>query len=200
MSSKETVDDISLVLYLTPLIVSTAYAFLSVGIPLPLTSSIYLTVTKSSEVFLIGLAGVLAGLLLEVLTAPKAERTQRLANGSARLQWVAIACFVLAVLSAWSTQGVLPNISSLLTVFIDGRYALAFPLLVLVLSLLINPSVRLGAVGRTLLIDEGPAILAIIAPIVMFLLWRVSASLPLAFASAIITIAISTAIYLRRKQ
>lgn len=196
-------DDVSLILYMMPFIASTAYAFLSAlptGVPLPLTGSIYLTVTKSLEVFLIGFSGVVAGLLVEIFAVPKAERSQGLVSGSSRLQRLAVACFALAVISAWSIHGIVPNISSMLSIFLEGRYALVFPLLILALSFLILPSIGLGKLLRASLIDEGPVVLALIAPIIMLVLWLASAPLPQAFAASMAIIIISTIIIINRKQ
>ena len=193
MDRAEALEDLSLLLFLSPLITSAAAAFLYAypSLPLPPDAEIYLAVTKSPEVFLIGVVGVLAGLVLPVLATVPAKRRERLLRGAGGLQWVPVLSVVLAVVCAWSSQGLFVDASRVASLFLEGRYNLVFPLVVMFFSLAVNPSLQLVTVGRVLLGEGGAIVLALISPFILFGLWRSSAPPPVASGAALLVVGLA---------
>ncbi len=197
MNKSEILEDLSFLMYLVPFLVSGAYAFYSAypqELPIPPSEAVYLAVTKSPEVFAIGSVCVMAGLLLRVVPCPPVERHRKILEAIGRLQWVAVSSFGLAIVSALSTMRFSGNVSAVFSLVLEGRYALVFPLFMLILSFLISPAVSLGKVVRIVLSEEGPLILALASPVVMFALWKASLSPSLAFVAGIVVAGIAAAI------
>lgn len=142
MSSKERVQDISFLLFLVPFVVSGVYAiylWAVTGISALLPTNVFLQVTESPYVFLIGFVAVMAGVVLDVKSEDESSRRQKLFAESARLQTLAVIALVLGALSAWYAAGFDPGAAA--SVFIQGRYVVVFPVLLIAFSFLILPSV-----------------------------------------------------------
>lgn len=137
MSAKTNTDDLSVLLYMVPFIASGAYAIylgVSGGVAYLLSSTVYLTVTRDPYVFLAGTLCVTLGAVLEVSAAAPADRRTRLASVSDTLQIIAVTSLVLSIICAIYANGA--NLSGSAADFIDGRYSILFPLIMVCMSYL----------------------------------------------------------------
>jgi len=153
MSSKERIQDVSFLLFLVPFAASAIYAiylWVESGISATLPQSVFLQVTENPYVFLLGFAAVVVGATLDVTSEALPKRKQKLVEESNRLQYLAVTALVLGGLCAWYAAGfdVGAGVSNLL----DGRYAVIFPVMVILVSYLMLPSVTLkrGSAGYLL--------------------------------------------------
>ncbi len=146
--------DIALFLYATPFILNFVYAlylWFGTGFSAILPQLVYLEVSQSPYIFLAGFAAVsLAAVIDFNLEAPDTRKNALVAL-SRRLQSVAVVSIVLAFVTAWYAAGF--DFGTTLFNVLDGRYPLVFPALLVFLSFLILPSVRLeGANPKNLLV------------------------------------------------
>ncbi len=146
--------DVALLLYAAPFILNFVYAlylWAGVGLSSVLPQLVFLEVSQSPYVFLVGFAAVAAAALIDFNSeAPNAKRSATLAL-SRRLQAIAFISLVLAFFAAWYSAG--GDLGTALFNMLDGRYPLVFPALLVFFSFVILPSVRLqGANMKNLLV------------------------------------------------
>lgn len=146
--------DIALLLYAAPFIVNFVYAlylWAGVGFSAILPQLVYLEVSQSPYVFLLGFLGVTVAAVIDFNSeSPNAKRNAVLAL-SRRLQWIALLSIVLAFLAAWYSAG--GDVATGLFNMLGGRYPLVFPALLIFFSFMILPSVRVqGANAQNLLV------------------------------------------------
>ncbi len=146
--------DLAFLLYATPFILNFAYAlylWAGVGISAILPQLVFLQVTQSSYVFLLGFAAVVLGAVLDYNAAAPERRRSALLSLSKRLQGIAVLSIVLALIAAWYAAGF--DVGGTFFNLLDGRYPLVFPALLVFLSFVILPAVRLqGANLKNLLV------------------------------------------------
>jgi len=148
MSRSGRSDDLSVLLYLVPFIVSGVYGlalWVQAGVSVQLPSSVYLTVTRDPIVFAIGTLAVLGGVVLEVNSAERPSRPAKLSSIGNTLQSIAAASLVLVLVSAIYANGT--DVGGAATDFIVGRYGLVFPVMMVVLSYLITAQFSLRSLG-----------------------------------------------------
>jgi hypothetical protein len=146
--------DIALFLYGAPFILSFVYAlylWAGVGFSAVLPQLVYLEVTQSPYIFLLGFAGVTIAAVLDFNSEAQGAKRGAVVALSRRLQWIALLSIVLAFITAWYSAG--GDIVTGLLNMVDGRYPLVFPALLVFFSFMILPSVRLqGANLKNLLV------------------------------------------------
>ncbi len=172
----ETTENISFILYLVPLISSTIYAislWASEGLSLILPETVYLSVTKDPYLFLIGFLAICCAVLIEVFGSSKESRLSIIEANSRQIQVLAVISFSAAVLSVWSTIGYSFNISRILQILLEGRYALVFPLMLFILAFLLNTSLRFNLLSFNNLVKNVSLILMISSPLIFYGLWRI---------------------------
>lgn len=146
--------DVALLLYAAPFIVNFVYAlylWAGVGLSTTLPQLVFLEVSQSPYVFLLGFAAVAVAALIDFnAEAPNAKRSATVAL-SKRLQAIAFVSLVLAFIAAWYSAG--GDLGTGLLNMLDGRYPLVFPALLVFFSFVILPSVRLqGANLKNLIV------------------------------------------------
>jgi hypothetical protein len=172
----ETTENISFILYLVPLISSTIYAislWTSEGLSLTLPETVYLSVTKDPYLFLIGFLAICCAVLIEVYGSSKESRLSRIEANSRQLQILAVISISAAILSVWSTIGYSFNFSGILQIFLAGRYALIFPLMLFILAFLLNTSLKINLLSLSNLTKNASLILMIASPLLFYGLWRI---------------------------
>jgi len=172
----ETTENISFILYLVPLISSTIYAlslWASEGLSSTLPETVYLSVTKDPYLFLIGFLAICSAVLIEVYGSSKESRLSRIEANSRQLQVLAVISIGAAVLSVWSTLGYSFNISGILQILLEGRYALIFPLMLFILAFLLNTSLKINLLSYNNLVKNASLILMIASPLIFYGLWRI---------------------------
>ena len=176
MQRAETTENISFILYLVPLISSTIYAlslWASEGLSSTLPETVYLSVTKDPYLFLIGFLAICSAVLIEVYGSSKESRLSRIEANSRQLQVLAVISIGAAVLSVWSTLGYSFNISGILQILLEGRYALIFPLMLFILAFLLNTSLKINLLSYNNLVKNASLILMIASPLIFYGLWRI---------------------------
>jgi len=151
MTRRGRYEDLSTLLFLVPFMASGVYAvylWAASGITLVLPTSVYLNVTRDPYVFLSGTLAVLVGLIIDLGGTEPTKRRDRLAWDSGFLQKVAAASFVLALVAAWYSNG-FSDILGAAQDFVLGRYSIVFPALLVLLSYLVNPSLKLSGAAST---------------------------------------------------
>lgn len=151
--SKGKYEDVSAILFLAPFIVSGVYAlylWFSSGITPILPSTVYLTVTRDPVVFVVGSFAVFLGLMAEVAGVEAGERKARLQASAALIQKLAATSFILSLLMAWYANG-FTDIAGTADDFMVGRFSLAFPVILVLLSYLATVPLNWRALtkGRT---------------------------------------------------
>jgi len=144
MNSSQNKQDIPFLLFLVPFAASAIYAiylWAGVGLSATLPQSVYLTVTESPYLFIVGFFAVMAGAVMDILQEEPAKRRLRLIQESNTLQKLAVAALVLGALSAWYSAGF--DIGNAATYFLEGRYDVVFPALLILISFLFLPQVTL---------------------------------------------------------
>jgi hypothetical protein len=146
--------DVALLLYVAPFILNFLYAlyvWFGVGFSAVMPQIVYLEVTQSPYIFLAGFAAVALAVVIDFDSESASSRKSATAVLSRRLQLIALVSVVLAFFSAWYSAG--GNLGTGVLDMVDGRYPLVFPAVLVLLSFLILPSVRLqGANMKNLLV------------------------------------------------
>jgi hypothetical protein len=145
---------IALLLYAAPFILNFAYAlylWVGTGISAILPQLVFLEVTQNPYLFLAGFAAVSMAAVIDFNSEPPERKRIAVVTLSKRLQTIAVVSIVLAVLAALYAADF--DASVMIFNLLDGRYPLVFPALLMFLSFLILPSVRLrGANMRNTLV------------------------------------------------
>jgi hypothetical protein len=146
--------DIALFLYAAPFILNfvwALYLWSETGLSRTLPQLVFLEVTQNPYLFLAGFAAVALAAVIDFNSEPPERRKSALSTLSKRLQAIAFLSVVLALVSAWYAANF--NIGGTFFNLLDGRYPLVFPALLVFLSFIILPSVRLqGANVRNLFV------------------------------------------------
>ncbi len=198
MERTELTENISFILYLIPLVASTVYAlslWAAQGLSVALPPTVYFTVTKDPYLFLIGFAAVCAAVLIEIFGSPAEAKPSKLAENVRQIQLLAIICLVTAaIVSVWSAVDYAPSLGGIVGILLEGRYALIFPLMLFILSMLLNPSSRFTFLTPVNLLRNGSLILLIASPLLFFGLWRIHMSWPLIIGPTLAVVIAGTAL------
>ena len=146
--------DVALFLYAAPFILNfvwALYLWSGTGLSMTLPQLVFLEVTQNPYLFLAGFAAVVLAAVIDFNSEPPERRKSALSTLSKRLQAIAFLSVVLALVSAWYAANF--DVGGTFFNLLDGRYPLVFPALLVFLSFIILPSVRLqGANARNLLV------------------------------------------------
>ena len=188
--------DIALFLYAAPFILNIVYALYlwsGVGFSSILPQLVYLEVSQSPYIFLLGFGAVaLAGVIDFNSEAPNAKRNAVVAL-SKRLQWLALAAIVLSFIAAWYAAS--GDVANGVFNILDGRYPLVFAALLLFFSFIILPSVRLqGANLKNLLV----IVLLVASPVSLYELGK--RNTPAGLGVSLILVLIAAYLLVRSKK
>jgi hypothetical protein len=158
--------DVALLLYAAPFILNFVYAlylWFGEGFSAIMPQIVYLEVTQSPYIFLVGIAAVAQAVVIDFDSEAPNARKSATATLSRRLQIIALVSVVLAFIAAWYSAG--GDLGTGVLNLVDGRYPLVFPAVLVFFSFLILPSVRLqGANRKNLLI----VVLLIASPVALY--------------------------------
>jgi len=141
--------DLAFLLYVAPFAVNlvyTLYEWAQAGLSANLPQYVFLEVAQNQYVFLVGFAAVLGAALMDFNSESLESRRGGVVTLSRRLQTLAGVSLVLAFIAALYSAGGDP--STAVFNLLDGRYPLVFPALLVLLSFLILPSVKLQGANR----------------------------------------------------
>jgi hypothetical protein len=151
MDRKEMYEDVSFLLLLVPFSAAAVYAlylWAAGGLSYYLPEQVYLGVTRNPDLFLLGILAVLVSTVMEVSSAEKARRSEIVLLLSKRLQKLAAASFVLAIITAWYANGFSLDLSGTGADLFGGRYTIVFPALLVLLSFLIVTPINLRSLAH----------------------------------------------------
>jgi len=158
--------DIALLLYAAPFILNfvwALYLWLGAGLSSVLPQLVFLEVTQNPYLFLLGFGAVALAAVIDFNSEPPERRRAALSTLSKRLQAIAGLSIVLALIAAWYAASFDPGLT--FYNLLDARYPLVFPALLVLLSFMILPSVRLqGANRKNLLV----VVLLLASPAVLY--------------------------------
>ena len=197
MAGKGRYEDVSTILFLVPFIASGVYAlylWFRSGISAILPSTVYLTVTRDPVVFIAGSLAVFLGLMMDVAGVEPGERRARLQSSSVLVQKLAAASLVLALLTAWYANG-FTNLSGTVGDFLVGRFSLAFPVMLVLLSYLATVPLKWRAVKNR---RTAGIILMLVVPPVVYEVGKRSA--PVGLGAALVLILAGLYLFLRAEK
>jgi hypothetical protein len=153
-TAEERYGDVALLLYATPFILNFAYALYlwsGAGFSSVLPQLVYLEVTQSPYIFLIGFAAVALAAVIDFNEEPATSKRSVVYALSKRLQAIAFISLFLAFIAAlYAADG---NLGNGVYNILDGRFPLVFAALLVFFSFMILPAVKLqGANMRNLII------------------------------------------------
>ena len=164
-------ENVSFILYLVPLLLSASYAlflWISEGLSFTIPETVYLTVTKNPYIFLIGFLAICLAVLIEIFSSPTESKLIKLTDNARQIQFLAYICIGSVVVSVWSTSGYSLNIGQFLQILLEGRYALIFPLMLFILSLILNPKLKINILSTNTLIKNASIFLLIASPLIFY--------------------------------
>lgn len=158
--------DVALFLYTAPFILNFLYALYvwsGVGFSSILPQLVYVEVSQSPYIFLLGFGAVLLASVLDFDSEPSGSKRAGVLALSRRLQTLALAAIILSFVAAlYSASGSVP---AAVLDMLDGRFPLVFPALILFFSFVILPSVKLqGANMKNLAV----VVLLIASPVALY--------------------------------
>ncbi|HLQ03475.1 MAG TPA: hypothetical protein VK114_01645 [Nitrososphaerales archaeon] len=151
MNRKEMYEDGSFLLLLVPFSAAALYAlylWAVQGFSYFLPEQVYLGVTRNPDLFLLGILGIILSTVMEVSSEERARRSERVLLLSKRLQKLAAASLVLAIITAWYANGFSPDLSRTGADLFTGRYTIVFPALLVLLSFLIVTPINLRSLAQ----------------------------------------------------
>ena len=144
-------EDASSLLLLVPFFAPALYALLLWavgGFSYYLPEQVYLGVTRNPDLFLLGILAIILSTVMEVSSVERARRSERVLQLSKRLQKIAAASLMLAIITAWYANGFSPELSGTGADLFAGRYTIVFPALLVLLSFLIVAPINLRSLAQ----------------------------------------------------
>lgn len=192
-------DDISTLLYIVPFALSAIYALVrwaGEGFTYFLPSTVYLDVTRDPYVFIVGTFAIFAGLAIEVRGTEPSKRNAKLHSLGGTLQTIAASSFVLAIICALYANG-FTGVSAAASDVIVGRYALVFPVLLVLMSYLVTARFNFVSLGTRGAVG---IILLLLVPVSLREVGKRNISLGLAGAFVLLILGLAVLLIPRSKQ
>lgn len=194
-------ENISFILYLVPLILSASYTlflWISKGLSFTIPETVYLAVTKDPFIFLIGFLSICLAVLIEIFSSPIESRLIKLTDNARQIQFLAFICMGSVVVSVWSTSGYSLNLGQFLQILLEGRYALIFPLMLFIFSLILNPKLKINIFSINNLIKNASIFFLIASPLIFYGLWRIHVPWESLISITLISLIVGSALLLYR--
>ncbi|MCP8304799.1 MAG: hypothetical protein H3Z50_04955 [archaeon] len=192
-------EDLSFLLYLSPIFINGAYAlylWISKGITSSLPPDVYLAVTESIVIFLAGVLAVCVAVVIDVWVIPRDLRVKKIEENTIRMRNLAFIYFILSLISAWSAVGYSLNPSSIFDIYLKGQYALLYPVFLFGLSFALTPSIKDIFKVPTILFEVIPFALIISSPLLLYILWRSHSSTIVIFSIPLLIFIAGVALFL----
>ena len=181
---KDSVEDTAFILYIIPILLNGGYglwSWVAGGADLAALQQTYSNLTREPLIFLAGLLAVCTAVVLDARYLSPFDVIDR------RVTRLAFLCFITALIIAIVATRF--DLSTSLTLFLQGRYALIFPALLMVLSFLFR--IRVDLTQSKGLWRGLSLILLLISPLTLYLLWRGGAAWYVVFATPLLLVVIS---------
>jgi hypothetical protein len=187
MPSKDFGEDAAFLLYLLPVVASIAYGIYEWAVTSSTSTmppGAYLIVSKSPYLFLLALISICAAIALELRYSNPPERNKIVEDNTRRLQILAIVVLIVSFLAALSAGGY--DLGTGFSFFVNGRYALIYPLFLIGISLLLSPKQVIGNARLASLPEVGGLILLVLAPIIFYGGLKIHLSFAVSFVAGLI--------------
>ncbi len=182
MNRNAIIEDVSFLLFFVPLIATGVYAIIlwvGQGVSAILPVSVFLNVTRNPTLFLFGSFSVMLGTILEVSSEQGEKRAETVISVSRRLQRLAEASLILAILMSWYANSFTFDLGAVGADLLIGRFNLVFPALLFLLSFLIATPISLAKILR----PKSIAIIALLlVPVFLFAVGKRNPDIGLAIA------------------
>jgi hypothetical protein len=149
LSTRGRYEDITTILYMVPFLACAVYGLVlwaEQGISAILPSSVYLTVTRNPDIFILGSLAVMLGLMIELTGSDPSQRHAKLVTLGGTLQTIAVASLAFAIVGALYANAL--NLSGTASDIMVGRYDLVFPFVMFLMSYLITAQFKISAFGN----------------------------------------------------
>lgn len=191
LMKRDSAEDVTFILYILPILINGLFglwSWVAGGADLASLQKTYSNITREPVIFLAGLLAVCAAVILDVkYAAGSPEAVDR------RVTRLAYFCFIAALIIALISAGF--NLPRCLTLFLQGRYALIFPALLVALGFLIR--LRGLVVSSKRLLRGLSLILLLFSPVTLYLLWRLSFAWFIIFSAPLILIVAALVLMVR---
>jgi hypothetical protein len=192
------VEDLSFLLYLSPLLINIVYPlYLWFTLNL-LPSDVYLKVTNNIVVLLVGVLAVVIAIMLEVWINPMEVRIKKIGENIPRMRVLAFLLIILSLIFVWVASGYSLNLIEVFDLYLEGRYAILYPLLLLFLSLFLSPSMKHLFKFPTIVFEVIPIILIASSPLLLYIFWRLKLSSNIVFSIPTLVFVAGIALFLYR--
>ncbi|MGB9659434.1 MAG: hypothetical protein ACPLY9_02775 [Nitrososphaerales archaeon] len=190
MDKLEMIEDTTFILYLSPLLINGLYAlYLSFAQNLP-PSDVYLGVANNIVILLASVLVVLIALVIEIRISPKDTRIKKIEENVSRMRILAFLFIILSLFSVFVTSG------NSLDLYLEGRYAILYPLFLLALSLVLSPSITHFFKFSLIIFEIIPIVLMIASPLLLYILWRMGLSYSIVFSISLLVFIAGVALFL----
>ena len=172
-------EDISFFLYILPIAIYglySLYLWILAGITSYLPSDVYLAVAENITIFLIGVLAVCLAVVIDVWASASDLRVKRMEENTSRMRNLAFIYLIFSVFFAWSATSYSLDLTSILDIYLKGRYIILYPVFLFGLSFVLTPSIKDAFKVPTLLFEIIPLALIISSPLFLYLLWRLESS------------------------
>jgi len=192
----EMIEDISFLLYISPLLINGLYALYLLFTLNLLPVDLYLRVTNDNIVFLAGVSAVIIALVMEVWMNPKDMKIKKIGENISRMRILAFLFIILSLISVWSASGYSSSILDILDLYLEGRYAILYPLFLLGFSFALYPSTKHFLKFSIIIFEIIPIILIASSPLLLYILWRLKLSSSIVFSIPLLVFIAGIALFL----
>ncbi|MCP8312947.1 MAG: hypothetical protein H3Z53_01035 [archaeon] len=186
MDKFEMIEDLSFLLYISPFLINGLYALYLWFTSNLLPADVYLKVTNDSIVFLAGVLAIIIALVMEVRMNPKDMKIKKIGENIPRMRILAFLFIILSLISVWSASGYSSNILDVLDLYLEGRYAILYPLLLLFFSFVLSPSIKHFFKFSIIIFEVIPIVLIASSPLLLYIFWRLKLSSSIVFSIPIL--------------
>ncbi len=192
----EMIEDIIFILYLSPLLINGLYAlYLLFALNLP-PSDVYLGVANNIIILLASVLVVLIALVIEIRISPKDTRIKKIEENVSRMRILAFLFIILSLVSVFVTSGYSSDMFKTLDLYLEGRYAILYPLFLLALSFVLSPSITHFFKFSLIIFEIIPIVLMTASPLLLYILWRIGLSYSIVFSISLLVFIAGVALFL----
>lgn len=196
MDKFEIVEDVAFLLYIAPLLINGFYAlYLWLTLNL-LPNDIYIKVTNDIIILLVSILVIIIALIMEVWIHPKDIRVKKIVESVSRIRILASSFIILSSISVFIISIYSSNAFNALELYLEGRYAILYPLFLLGLSFALSPLIKRFLKLSLVIFEIVPIILMISSPLLLYIFWRFRLPYNIFFSIPLLIFIVGIALFL----
>ncbi|MEM3437237.1 MAG: hypothetical protein QXP55_01705 [Nitrososphaerales archaeon] len=196
MDKFEIIEDIVFLSYLAPLLINSFYAlYIWLALNLPL-NEIYIKVNNDNIILLASILVIIIAFIIEVWVHPKDIRIKKIRENILRMRILAILFIILSLIFVLIAIIYSSNTFNALDLYLEGRYAILYPLFLLSLSLVLSNPIKHYLKLSLLIFEIIPIVLIISSPLLLYIFWRFKLSYDIVFFIPLLMFIIGIALFL----